>query len=424
LIVGPLSIGFLVRSDQKNDVGGRSGKRSPRGRGRAPGQRPWEALDPALAPLLERRLVGLDAEIASAVGSAIPEYRKPMSGAFGAAVRVAIVEALGQFTAMIGKPGPAERSGRQIYINLGRGELRAGRSLDALQAAYRLGARIAWRRIGEVALESGVEPQQLSLLAEAIFAYIDELSAESVEGYARAQAATAGERQGRREHVVRLLLAASAPPEEIEHAVAAAGWKLPRKLAALACEYYDPQRLELRTAVDAIAAQVDGVCCLLVPDPDAPGRRDALADALTRVPAAIGPTVPWDLAGASFARARECLTLMLDDVLPVGGLTVGDEKLAAMVVFRDRELVAELAQRRLAPLVDLTPAQRTRLEQTLLHWLRHQGNIPATADALHVHRQTVRYRLTRLRELFGDALDDPEARFELELALRGRVGVG
>jgi DNA-binding PucR family transcriptional regulator len=60
----------------------------------------------------------------------------------------------------------------------------------------------------------------------------------------------------------------------------------------------------------------------------------------------------------------------------------------------------------------------------LLHWLRHQGNVPATADALHVHRQTVRYRLTRLRELFGDALEDPEARFELELALRGRVGMG
>jgi hypothetical protein len=392
-------------------------------RGKA-GQRPWEALDPALAPLLEQRLGGLDEEMASAVGAEIPEYRKPMSGAFGAAVRVAIGEALGQFTAMIGKPGPAERSGRQIYIDLGRGELRAGRSLDALQAAYRLGARIAWRRIGEVALEAGVDPQQISLLAEAIFAYIDELSAESVEGYAREQAAAAGERQGRREQVVRILLAASAPPEEIEQAAVAAGWKLPRALAALACDYFDPQRLELRTGVDAIAAQVDGVCCLLVPDPDAPGRHEVLADALTRVPAAIGPTVAWDQAGASFARARECLGLMLDGVLAREGLTVADEQLAALVVFGDRELVVQLARRRLEPLVELTPAQRTRLEQTLLHWLRHQGNVPATADALHVHRQTVRYRLTRLRELFGDALEDPEARFELELALRARVGIG
>jgi DNA-binding PucR family transcriptional regulator len=42
------------------------------------------------------------------------------------------------------------------------------------------------------------------------------------------------------------------------------------------------------------------------------------------------------------------------------------------------------------------------------------------AKALHVHPQTVRYRLARLRELFGSRLDDPDGRFELELALRAR----
>jgi DNA-binding PucR family transcriptional regulator len=42
------------------------------------------------------------------------------------------------------------------------------------------------------------------------------------------------------------------------------------------------------------------------------------------------------------------------------------------------------------------------------------------AADLHVHPQTVRYRLTRLRELLGEALDDPDARFELEVVLRAR----
>jgi len=41
--------------------------------------------------------------------------------------------------------------------------------------------------------------------------------------------------------------------------------------------------------------------------------------------------------------------------------------------------------------------------------------------ALGLHAQTARYRLSRLRELLGDALDDPDARFELELALRARL---
>ena len=42
------------------------------------------------------------------------------------------------------------------------------------------------------------------------------------------------------------------------------------------------------------------------------------------------------------------------------------------------------------------------------------------ARALHLHPQTIRYRLTRLRGLFGDSLTDADDRFELELALRSR----
>jgi DNA-binding PucR family transcriptional regulator len=43
------------------------------------------------------------------------------------------------------------------------------------------------------------------------------------------------------------------------------------------------------------------------------------------------------------------------------------------------------------------------------------------ATAMHVHPQTARYRIARLRELLGDQLDDPDARFELQLALRAEA---
>ena len=46
------------------------------------------------------------------------------------------------------------------------------------------------------------------------------------------------------------------------------------------------------------------------------------------------------------------------------------------------------------------------------------GNAVAMAAELHVHPQTARYRVARLRELFGEDLDHPDARFELEIALR------
>ena len=61
-----------------------------------------------------------------------------------------------------------------------------------------------------------------------------------------------------------------------------------------------------------------------------------------------------------------------------------------------------------------------RLLETLRAWLDHQRHTPRIAAELHVHPQTVRYRVRQLRELLGDAIETPEGRFELELALRAR----
>ncbi len=55
-------------------------------------------------------------------------------------------------------------------------------------------------------------------------------------------------------------------------------------------------------------------------------------------------------------------------------------------------------------------------------WLAEQGRLGSVAERLGIHPQTARYRVGRLRDLFGDALDDAEARFWLEVALR--VGDG
>ena len=154
--------------------------------------RPWQALDPGVSGAISPVLGAVADEITEAIAEAIPEYRQPMGGAFGRGVRDAIEETLRQFLEQLGRPAAGERPGREVYIALGRGEYRAGRGLDALQGAYRVGARIAWRRISEAAIAAGLDSTTLALLAESIFAYIDEVSAESVEGYASEQAASAG----------------------------------------------------------------------------------------------------------------------------------------------------------------------------------------------------------------------------------------
>jgi DNA-binding PucR family transcriptional regulator len=158
--------------------------------------------------------------------------------------------------------------------------------------------------------------------------------------------------------------------------------------------------------------------CLLVPDPDAPGRRAAIAAAVAEAQAAIGPAVIWSEAGLSFARAQAALRLAAEGAIDAPSPVAAADHAVDLLLHTDRRLARDLARHALAPLDGLTPGARERLSATLLAWLEHQGRTEAVARALHVHPQTVRYRMARLRELMGDALELPERRFELELALR------
>jgi hypothetical protein len=376
--------------------------------------RPWAALDPSVAAPLRPRVPTLVREVIDAVRSAVPEY-----SALDPAVSRGVHVALDGFLDLVEGGDETSLPGRDVYVRFGQAEARNGRSLEALLTAYRAGARVAWRGFAEAGQRGGVDPGALYTLAEAIFAYIDEISAASAEGHAREQSLAERERQERRRRLVETLLGEpQAPPAEVARAAAAAGWELPERVAALAFDGDAPERVDARLAASALVTRIDGVGWALVPDPEAPGRRAELEAALGGgVVAAIGPGVAPADAPRSARRARLALDLV---ARPAGGgrLVAAGDHLLELILHRDPELAAELAQRRLAPLDDLPGAARERLLETLSAWLDAHGEARPAAEALHVHVQTVRYRLGQLRDLLGDALDDPDARLELALALR------
>jgi len=385
-------------------------------------ERPWESLPPEVARALRPELPALADDIIAAISAGVPDYARPLEGPFGQGLRLGVEEALRQFMAVVEDPAAGRGAGREVYVNLGRGEMRAGRSLEALLAAYRLGARVAWRSLAAAGERAGLQPRTLYVLAESIFAYIDELSGDSIEGYAREQAAAAGALQRRRRRLAGLLL--QDPPADsaaVEAAAVDAGWSLPRTLAALAVEGEGADRVAARLGGEALVAPAGPtpeLLCAFVPDPEAPGRRGQLESALAGRRAALGPTVAWRDAAVSFTRAAATLRLRLEP--GELGLRVADQHRVALLLDHDRRLAADVAQSALAPLAGETGLSRERLTVTLDAWLRHRGRTEAVARALHVHPQTVRYRLGRLRELLGGRMEDPDARFELELALRVR----
>ena len=60
------------------------------------------------------------------------------------------------------------------------------------------------------------------------------------------------------------------------------------------------------------------------------------------------------------------------------------------------------------------------MRETALAYVRHRGNSVAMAAELHVHPQTARYRIARLRELFGDAARRSRRPFRAGAGAAGR----
>ena len=358
-------------------------------------------MRPELPTLVERIIDGVRAESDT--------YGSVLSAPEGIGIRLGIEQAAKAFLDAIERGGPPARDTAELWRRIGEAEFQAGRPLDALRAAFRTGTRAAWRAAAQIASDAGLPAPTVIAIAEQIFIYTDDLAAEVVEGYLRMQSDEAGERERRRRRLVTMLLEAEHDPEAIENAAELARWRLPRELAVVALTSESPPR---RLDGDVLAGADEAGAFLVVPDPDGPGRAGAVRRAVDGQPAGVGPTVSPREARRSLQWARMALAL------GGRGLISAQDNLAALILLRDHELARALAAERLKPVLDLPAAQRDRLLETLRAWLDHQRHTPAVAAELHVHPQTVRYRIARLRELLGDALETPDGRFELQMALR------
>jgi hypothetical protein len=383
------------------------------------------------------------AEIVAAIQNEVAEYTRPLDPAYGRTLSQAAEHAVRTFIERVAHPAHPAHSARPAHPDtapipmtavvaefraIGAAEAREGRSLEPLQAALRLGARVGWRRLCGVAAAQGLDTLALGRAGEAIFVYLDELAAASAQGYLDARTEFAGEQERRRRRLLDLILAdPPAPAEAVAEAARAADWAVPTRIAVVVLGEPRQPGADLAAPVfpgDVLIDWSRREPCLLVPDPDSDPNRSRIAAvtrALTGWAAAMGPVEPLDRAAASLHWARRALGLAERGIIDGRrDLVRCDEHLATLLMFADEELAAALRTARLAPLQRLRPAQRDRLAETLLIWLQHGCNANEVALQVHVHPQTVRYRLRQADDLFGDQLRDPDRRFELEIALRAR----
>ncbi|MEX0426001.1 PucR family transcriptional regulator [Nocardioides sp. DS6] len=372
-------------------------------------------LSPEILARMREILPRVGEDVVASIIAEVPSYQDALAGPMGETIRTAVRVALGGFLSIVSGrtadvPAATPPALEGAY-ELGRGEARSGRTTEALLAAYRIGARVAWRELSTTAVKGGMKPEAMVEFAALVFAWIDEVSDASAAGHADELATTGRVQRQLMERLARRLLS-GAPADVLDDAAERADWATPTTLSAV---------LLPKAQIGPVLAQVSPATLVLEdpPDledltlllvPDAHGhRRRVLLRTLEGRGATTGPAKPWREARVSFERARRAR---------LAGLGSDTEQhLVELVLSADPEARADLRAQVLAPLADLRPATAEKLTETLRSWLLHQGRRDEVAADLFVHPQTVRYRMGQLRDVYGDRLDDPATLLALTVAL-------
>jgi hypothetical protein len=379
---------------------------------------PLGPLPQEFAAVMRPELPSLIKEIGLEVTRAYPEYARLLDGPYGEGIRVGVEQSISVFVDQVAEPASPSPLRDEMCRRFGRFEAYEGRSLEHLHGAYRLGARIALRRAKKVGRRYNLSPTLMLTFADALLTYVDELESLSREGYLEVKTADGDHTGTLRRRLLHMILAGSPVPRTaIAELSEQTGWELPAKvtLVALRSPAGVPQ---VNLHRDVLADLSEPQPHLLFPGPFDERRQLMLERSFPGVHTAVGLSVPLANASDSLRWARQVLDLIEAGIIDDEPTARSDDHMVTLWLLADLPLLAQLAERELAPVADLTANRRDRLVETLHAWLATRGTAAQIGAHLSVHAQTVRYRMRALEDIFGDQLGDPDRRFATEIVLR------
>ena len=384
---------------------------------------PWS---PSVVAALRAAVEAASQESVTAIMEDVAVYRDEFRHGRSAVLKEAVSMALHGFLDLIEAPGPSVGPTSATTLgarSLGRSEARAGRSVEAVLAAYRVGARVCWVTFSDVALAHGFAAQDLQTFAGLTFAYINDLSAATVAGHTEERSRADQQRSQARTNLG-LLILRGARTAEVDQYARSAELTSPREVAMVICRAADTgtlvARLPLRTLVIdqvGLGPEGSGWSTVLVPDPTASElARARSASKEAGITCLFTPVVTRAAAPETWRLASRWVVVPPDPMPHAAGPQELAEVLPHMVVHGDALAARALAAHALAPLADIPESTRERLVETLRLWMLLRGQRALVAEHLGVHPQTVRYRMNQVRDAFGDDLDDPARAVEILLA--------
>lgn len=83
---------------------------------------------------------------------------------------------------------------------------------------------------------------------------------------------------------------------------------------------------------------------------------------------------------------------------------------------KDHDILHAFYRKTLMPLIAYDEEHHTNYLETLYFYLKYNGSIQAIADAMYTHRNTVLYRIKKVKDLLGSDLEDTEERLPYQIA--------
>lgn len=359
-------------------------------------------------------------EIAERIRNEIPAYADEHTIAFETVVASTTANIRYVLGRLAGTP-PTDHDAARLT---GEDRAASGVPYDAVLHAYRLGGRFIWELLVS---RAPAEAQEVLLRAAAdIWAVTDELQEQVTAGY-RSALATQIRRDGQRRSVLvgAVLGGDVGETDELWRSAGVLGMGrhglfvvVSAECAAAGVEALREVEPLLRrknlTSAWCLASDFQDGLVQLRPEVDV----DALVEVL-REPASgrVGVSAPFERLASAPDALREARTACLAGT-PRSTEVLRFDAAPLPVLLATAPLQSEaMARSVLGELLDLPEEDRRMLIQTARVWLACAGSTSTAAKELHLHRNTVRYRLRRVEQLTGRDLAHPASTAEVYVAL-------
>lgn len=93
---------------------------------------------------------------------------------------------------------------------------------------------------------------------------------------------------------------------------------------------------------------------------------------------------------------------------------IGVYRILSMV--KETYILKSIAEETLGKLMEYDKKKSGSLIETLEYYLKYDGSVRMVAEKLYAHRNTINYRIKKIREILGKDLEHMEVRFQIQMA--------